>query len=233
VTCHLFVINADLFNSYPPTALVPVVLSDASLPLSRFFTNGVSNTHIVSLSIWIHPSIAPASADDETPIPTFHYPMNLDEAADLLRTPSLGAAPRARSSRARPSTAPAAVLTSSGTPSVPAFGTRKSTRSTSSHRPTTRANGHLLSPLATTSYSAGDIVGLGIAVDRQRLDSISSSSANDSSDSEGNMKSVLSSRSSIDKMEYILKTPREELPSMLLTAQRGLKMDYFTRPDLE
>jgi hypothetical protein len=117
---------------YPPTAEVPIALSNDALTVSHYFAGAQSNTRSVSVSVWIHPSashslarILPAEALNA---PTFRYPMvfpppeirrpsashSLPPASpvlDLETTVSASTLPAraaGRARRGRPSTAPPA-----------------------------------------------------------------------------------------------------------------------------
>ena len=66
---------------YPPTAPVPVALSDSNLPISHYFQDSLSNGRMINISIWIHPSAAEKLArpnkfegEEVAEAPLFTYP---------------------------------------------------------------------------------------------------------------------------------------------------------------
>ncbi len=177
---------SDFRFRYPPTAPVPVALSDATLPVSHYFPDSHSNGRMVNLSVWINPSAAEKLAheiphDKDAPVFTYTPIVRTEvDRASLLDplfpksfdTPPLpplpATIPLAKSScsryRARSSTAPAATLSRTGTPQLHAFGSRS--RSLGSAKSS--------SPLAPVQAIPSSQRGLGISerpllrVDRQR-----------------------------------------------------------------
>ncbi|KAK4684098.1 hypothetical protein P7C73_g6106, partial [Tremellales sp. Uapishka_1] len=203
---------------YPPTAPVPVAMTDSSLPISHYFPQP-SNCRMVNLSIWLPPTIAKDTTGQTISAPVFQYPMIAatpsSPALGLLRTPSSSYSgtstivenplPMPTSGyrrRQRPSTAPT-VLSSSG--SRPrAFG---SSSSGSIKRP---------SPLSSTTNSSSSGKGLGISVtfagdrDRTSLSSIESHSPRQAY-ADGSLPSLNYSQSSLGQEDdFGLRTPTEE-----------------------
>lgn len=116
---------------YPPTAEVPTAITNDLLPVSHYFPSSQSNTSLVSLSVWIHPSaqhtLARISPVEAFEAPSFRYPMIFPapeirrvsashslpatspalEAEVIHFANTLPAVVSGRARRGRPSTAPA------------------------------------------------------------------------------------------------------------------------------
>ncbi|EIW69928.1 hypothetical protein TREMEDRAFT_61700 [Tremella mesenterica DSM 1558] len=99
---------------YPPTAPVPISLSDPDQRIDQHFLEEHSNVRMVSLSIWIPPSIAyqlsRPTSNNTIEVPVFRYPMNFETPSVSLCTESRPSITPVRPKRHRPSTAPASVV---------------------------------------------------------------------------------------------------------------------------
>ena len=140
--------RVDQLPRYPPTAPVPVSLSESNQTLSHYFADAKSNGRMVNLSVWIHPSAISKLARKVEEAPLFEYPLEAMIKAQRSSPPqtlssgtftaaepplpSAGSLPYSRNvpRRGRPSTAPTSAVSSSGISTIPAFGSRVSSLGT-------------------------------------------------------------------------------------------------------
>ncbi|CAD6570056.1 MAG: hypothetical protein TREMPRED_005574 [Tremellales sp. Tagirdzhanova-0007] len=208
---------------YPPTASVPVSLSESNQTLSHYFADAKSNGRMVNLSVWIHPSAISKLARRDEDAPLFKYSLEAitkdhkssppqpissgPECEPITISATLPSLSSTRSHsysgdgprRGRPSTAPTSAVSSGGKPKIPVFGSR-----TSSHG-TTRTTSPLAKEPAIPSFKHSDRDRPGFQP--TRVSTTHEGSGSDTSDDLDSLPSLISSQLSLCIGQYTRALP--------------------------